>query len=778
MKQGAKRKGKNTVQDAIREAAKNAQKEAAKTAEKPEAQVGAKAEAAAKAEEEVKAAEVEAKSKAEKVKADKEAKEAAEKAKVEEEAKAEAKAKAEAEAKAKAEKEAKAAAAKAEAEAKAKAEVEKAAKVKAEAKAKAEKEAKEKADAKAKAEKEAAAAAEQTKRQEELEEQEYQRRFAKHRDELKWLYTELYQNDWMFEELCGQMRRFYTERRKGLKTLDREREANPDWYKKNDMMGMMLYVDNFAGNLKGVESKLDYLEESGVNYVHLMPLLETPKGRSDGGYAVSNFRKVQPELGTMEDLEDLTKACHDKKISVCMDFVMNHTSEDHEWAVRARRGEGEYMSRYFFFDNDRIPQEYEKTVPQVFPTTAPGNFTYLPEIGHYVMTTFYPYQWDLNYRNPRVFNEMMYNFLFFANVGIDVIRIDAVPYIWKELGTDCRNLPRVHTIVRMMRMIGEIVCPGILLLGEVVMEPSKVAPYFGTVEKPECHMLYNVTTMATTWNSVATRDTRLLKNQMDILSGLPKEYVFLNYLRCHDDIGWGLDYDTLKWWGMEERPHKQYINDFFLGKTEDSYSRGELYNADPVTGDARFCGTTASMCGVEKAGFEQDADQMNSAIKRDLMLHAFMFMQSGIPVLYSGDEIGQVNDYSYKDDPEKAADSRYIHRGKFRWDLEENIHKKGTVEERIFDGLKKLETIRKSEKAFLTTAGFHTLETYEQAVICIVREYEGEKIVGLFNFSEFGKMAWINEDDGMYRDLLTGKEMKASGVMMPGNGFFWLKKEN
>lgn len=216
----------------------------------------------------------------------------------------------------------------------------------------------------------------------------------------------------MFEELCGQMHRFYTERRKGLKTLDREREANPDWYKKNDMMGMMLYVDNFAGNLKGVESKLDYLEESGVNYVHLMPLLETPKGRSDGGYAVSNFRKVQPELGTMDDLEDLTKACHDKKISVCMDFVMNHTSEDHEWAVRARRGEGEYMSRYFFFDNDRIPQEYEKTVPQVFPTTAPGNFTYLPEIGHYVMTTFYPYQWDLNYRNPRVFNEMMYNFLF------------------------------------------------------------------------------------------------------------------------------------------------------------------------------------------------------------------------------------------------------------------------------------------------------------------------------------------------------------------------------
>lgn len=610
-----------------------------------------------------------------------------------------------------------------------------------------------------------------------LEDREYQKRFERHFDELKWLYTEVYQNDWMFDELCKQMYQFYKERKEELKALDRRREADPDWFKKNDMMGMMLYVDNFADNLQGVRAKLDYLKQCHVNYVHLMPLLESPKGRSDGGYAVADFRKVQPELGTIQDLEEVTAACHERNISVCMDFVMNHTSEDHEWAVRAKQGEGEYMSRYFFFDNDTIPQMYEKTVPQVFPTTAPGNFTYYPEIGHYVMTSFYPYQWDLNYRNPRVFNEMMYNFLFFANAGIDVIRIDAVPYIWKELGTDCRNLPRVHTIVRMMRMIGEIVCPGILLLGEVVMEPSKVAPYFGTVEKPECHMLYNVTTMATTWNSLATRDTRLLKRQMDVLAELPKDYVFLNYLRCHDDIGWGLDYGTLRSWGMEERPHKQYINDFFTGAAGGSYSRGELYNADPVTGDARFCGTAASMCGVEKAGFEQDAEQMEYAIARDLMLHAFMFTESGIPMLYSGDEVGQTNDYSYKEIPEKALDSRYIHRGKFNWNLVEEIEKEGTVSERIFHGLEKLEEIRAREKVFVSNAGFYTLETYEQAVICIVREYEGEKLIGLFNFSEFDKMAWIDQQDGEYEDLVTGKKMKASGVLVPGNGFFWLKRK-
>lgn len=621
----------------------------------------------------------------------------------------------------------------------------------------------------------AAASAEDVKVREDAE---YQRRFDRHFDELKWLYMEVYQNEWMFDELCKQMYRFYTERKKSLKQMDRDREQKPDWFKKNDMLGMMLYVDNFAGNLQGVKNKLDYLKESHVNYVHLMPLLKTPKGRSDGGYAVADFRQVQPELGTMDDLREVADACHERDMSVCMDFVMNHTSEDHEWAVRAKQGDGEYMSRYFFFHNYDIPAQFEKTVPQVFPTTAPGNFSYCQENGHYVMTTFYPYQWDLNYRNPRVFNEMMYNFLFFANAGIDVIRIDAVPYIWKELGTDCRNLPRVHTIVRMMRMIGEIVCPGILLLGEVVMEPSKVAPYFGTVEKPECHMLYNVTTMATMWNSVATRDARLLKKQMDILAALPKDYVYLNYLRCHDDIGWGLDYPTLRGWGMEERPHKQYINDFFTGTIEGSFSRGELYNADPVTGDARFCGTAASMCGVEKAGFEQDDEQMQHAIARDLMLHAFMFTQSGIPMLYSGDEVGQTNDYTYKEIPDKAPDSRYIHRGKFNWELVDQIKEEGSVSERIYHGLEHLEKIRAQEPVFVSNAVFYTLETYEQSIICVVRENEGERMIGLFNFSEFDKTAWINEADGVYQDLVTGKEMVAVAVGVPGNGFFWLKRKN
>ena len=602
----------------------------------------------------------------------------------------------------------------------------------------------------------------------------FAQRMEKHQDELRWLYMELYGNDAMYAELCEQMHDYYLKRSTELKKRDIKKEKNPDWFKEKEMLGMMLYIDNFAGNLKGVEKKLTYLKECNVNCLHLMPFLDTPRGKSDGGYAVADFRKVRPDLGTMKDLARLTEKCHENGMNVCMDFVMNHTSEEHEWAKRARAGEGEYMSRYFFYDNGDIPARYEKTVPQVFPTTAPGNFTWLPEIGHYVLTTFYPYQWDLNYRNPRVFNEMMYNFLFLANQGMDIIRIDAVPYIWKELGTSCRNLKEVHTIVRMMRMIAEIVCPSVILLGEVVMEPEKVVPYFGTVEKPECHMLYNVTTMATTWNSIATRDIRLLKKQMDIVSRLPKQYTFLNYLRCHDDIGWGLDFDTMKQWGMEEPSHKRYLNDYFTGKIAGSISRGELYNDDPVTQDARFCGTTASMCGIEAAGFEGNAEKMQTAIQEDLMLHAYMLTQSGIPMLYSGDELGQVNDYSYKDDAEKASDSRYLHRGAFLWELADKRKDLSTVQGQLFQMLNRLEQIRRQENVFSQEAEVYTYDVHNDSILGILREYKGERFIALFNFSESEQTAWMQEE-GIFRNLVNGEIVEVKDPVLKGYEFVWMK---
>lgn len=602
---------------------------------------------------------------------------------------------------------------------------------------------------------------------------EYTKRFDERYDELKWLYCELYNNNMeAFDWLCDSLYGYYQERNADLKKLDRSRVKNPDWYKQNDLLGMMMYTNAFAGTLKGVKEKLPYVKSCGVDYLHFMPLLESPKGRDDGGYAVADFRKVKPELGTMEDLEDLTAECHRQGISCCLDFVMNHTSEDHEWARAARNGDPVARSRYFFYDDWFVPNIYEETVPEVFPTTAPGNFTWINDCNQVVMTTFYPYQWDLNYANPMVFNDMVGNMLYMANRGIDVIRLDAVPYIWKQIGTNCRNLPQVHTLVRMMRIISEIVCPGVLLLGEVVMEPSKVVPYFGTVDKPECHMLYNVTTMASTWNTIATKNVGLLKRQMDQVCALPKDYVFLNYLRCHDDIGWGLDYDWLAQFGIDEVAHKKFLNDYFTGKGYNSDSRGELYNDDPRLGDARLCGTTASLSGLEAGQYEANADKIEQAIACDLMLHGYLLAQSGIPVLYSGDEIGQTNDYTYKNDPDKCADSRYLHRGNFPWDKVEN---KDPVAMKIFDALRHMEDIRASHDVFSCNANVYTIETGCASVLGIVREYAGHELRAFFNFSNMDQLIWTMPEDqaDIYTDLISGKTLRKLGAVMPRYGCWW-----
>ena len=606
--------------------------------------------------------------------------------------------------------------------------------------------------------------------------QEFSARFSHHEAELHRLYSELYHGDEQaWDYFLNLLLKAYEARPESLRKMDRAREEFPDWYKGNELTGMLMYVNAFAGTLKGVQSKLDYIEDCGVNYLHLMPLLESPADKSDGGYAVSDFRKVQPELGTMDDLAALADDCHARGIAVCLDFVMNHTSEDHEWARRAREGDVSCQQRYFFYDNWDIPNAYETTVPQVFPTTAPGNFSWCPEVGKVVMTTFWPYQWDLNYANPMVFNDMTDNMLFLCNHGIDVIRLDATPYIWKALGTTCRNLPQVHTLVRMMRMVCEIVCPGTMLLGEVVMEPSKVVPYFGSEEKPECHMLYNVTTMASTWHTVATRDVKLLKHQLGQVFALPKMYTFLNYLRCHDDIGWGLDYDFLGRFGQQEIPHKRFLNDYFCGWLPGSPSRGELYNDDPRLGDARMCGTTASLCGIQSALQSGDGAALDAAIRLDVMLHAYMFTLSGIPVLYAGDEIGQLNDDHYRDDPIKAGDSRYLHRGDMNWDAAERRKDADAVEGRVFQAVRRLEDIRAAKAVFSGAADTWVIETGDDRVLGIGRWHKGEKLIALFNFGDREVIIHLGET-APFTDLWTGEPRSAWAVNLKSRDFAWLFK--
>ena len=608
-------------------------------------------------------------------------------------------------------------------------------------------------------------------------EPEFEARFRRHEDELKWLYYELYHDDEeAYRYFVSMLYRTWQERPESLKKIDRECEKQPYWYKDRCLTGMLMYTDAFAGTLRGVQKHLDYLEDCGVNYLHLMPLLQSPEGRSDGGYAVSDFRKVEPRLGTMEDLLALSEDCHRRGMKLCLDFVMNHTSEDHEWARAAAEGDPVCQAKYFFYDGWDIPNIYEQTVPQVFPTTAPGNFTWCAKAGKVVMTTFYPYQWDLNYANPMVMNDMTDNMLFLCNHGIDIIRLDAVPYIWKELGTNCRNLPQVHALVRMMRMACEIACPACILLGEVVMEPSRVVPYFGTVDKPECHLLYNVTTMATTWHTVATKDVRLLEHQLRQVFSLPKQYTFLNYLRCHDDIGWGLDYPFLAQFGMQEIPHKRFLNDYFTGRIPGSPARGELYNDDPRLGDARLCGTSASLCGLESALEAEEQERTDLAIRKCVMLHAYMLSLSGIPVLYSGDEIGQRNDRSYHDDPLKREDSRYLHRGSMDWSAAEARNQEGTVENRIFSAIIRLEQIRRAQAVFDADAECNIEETESTRVLGIRRAGRGEEMLAYYNFSDEDETVFCRED-GRYTDLIAGK-MRDGGVLrLPAGSFIWLLRE-
>ena len=443
--------------------------------------------------------------------------------------------------------------------------------------------------------------------------------------------------------------------------------------------------------------------------------------------------------------------------------------------MRAKAGDPEYQARYMMYDNYDIPRIYEWTVPEVFPNTAPGNFTWNEQMHKFVLTSFYPFQWDLNYKNPVVFNEMVYNLLFLANCGVEVLRIDAVPYIWKELGTTCRNLPQVHTIMRMVRLICEIVCPGVLLKGEVVMAPKELPIYFGTHDKPECHLLYNVSTMVNTWGALATADTRLLREMVDTIAALPPQCSFVNYLRCHDDIGWGLDEDAVRRLGFDPLQHKIFLYRFFDGEYEGSYARGALYNYDEKSLDARSCGTTASLCGIEKGEYEGDPKQVETGIHRDLMLHAFMISLSGIPMLSSGDEIGQLNDWSYKDDPSRAADSRNIHRSPFNWDAASHRHDPSTVQGQIFEGLQKMKTLRSQHDAFNTDARVYTMDTGDNGVLCLVREYGGERLYCVYNFTNYVKDLAMPAFTGKEEDLFTGVHAGQGKLLLPEYGYMWLR---
>ena len=516
------------------------------------------------------------------------------------------------------------------------------------------------------------------------------------------LYGERDDFDEQMKHLVETMARQYRNRPDELKQTDIEREENHNWFLSQDWVGMALYPDGFASDLKGLESRVSYFQELGVNLVHIMPILKCPVGKSDGGYAVSNYREVDERIGTMNDLVSLIDTFHKRDILTVLDVVVNHTSNEHEWAIRARKGEKKYQDYYYLFENREVPDMFEETLPEIFPETAPGNFTWDEDMQKWVMTVFNDFQWDLNYTNPEVFIEMMDIILFIANKGADIVRLDAVAFLWKKIGSNSQNEREAHLILQLMKDCCQVVAPGVLFIAEAIVAPVEVIKYFGedAINAKECEIAYNATFMALLWDAVATKNAKLLYQAIQSLPDKLDRATWLNYVRCHDDIGLGFDDEAISRVGYQPAQHRKFLLDYYTGNYGDSIARGLPFGHNHKTGDARISGSLASLVGLEYALEQQNETLIENAVNHILLLNSLIMSFGGIPLLYYGDELGTLNNCDYLNDEHKKGDSRWAHRPKIDWKIADKRHQSGTIEYRIFSALKKMIAVRKEIPAF------------------------------------------------------------------------------
>lgn len=546
------------------------------------------------------------------------------------------------------------------------------------------------------------------------------------------LYGEIYDAIYFIEELFYAMAESWINRPKDLKILDRKREMDPQWFQSEQMLGAVCYVDLFAGDLKGLHQKIPYLLELGVTYLHLMPLFKTPEGENDGGYAISSYREVNPNIGTMDELIDLAKELRKNSISLVLDFVFNHTSNEHEWALKAQTGDPIFENYYWIYPDRRMPDAYEAHLREIFPDEHPGAFTYFESIDKWVWTTFHSYQWDLNYQNPAVFVEMAREMLFLANAGVDILRLDAVAFIWKRMGTSCENLPEAHLLIKAFNLIARIAAPSLLFKSEAIVHPDDVIKY---ISPEKCQISYNPLLMALLWESLATREVRLLKHSMQKRLALPDQCAWVNYVRCHDDIGWTFsDDDAAELW-INGFDHRQFLNEFYRGRFQGSFARGLPFQENPKTGDSRISGTCASLAGLEKALAVETKKEVELAIRRIALIHGVILTIGGIPLIYLGDELGTLNDYHYLEDKSKAHDSRWVHRPKFDNKKFNNRTKKNSIEGKLYKDLLKLIQIRKTNSVF-RNLNTEILNTDNPHVFGYTRKSNSDYIIVLANFSE------------------------------------------
>jgi amylosucrase len=570
-----------------------------------------------------------------------------------------------------------------------------------------------------------------------------------------------------------------------LRRLDRRREIDPAWFQRARMQGYVCYVDRFCGTLPGLPATLDYLGELGITYLHLMPLLRPRPGENDGGYAVADYRAVDPRLGTMDDLEDVARALHERDMSLCVDLVLNHTAREHPWAQGWLAGDPARAGFYTAFPDRRMPDAYDATIPEVFPDRAPGSFSWVPEAcdgaGGWVWTTFWPYQWDLDYTNPAVTLAMLGEITWLANRGIDVFRMDAVPFMWKRLGTSCQNQPEAHTLLQLLHALTRLAAPGVVFKAEAIVSPDDLVPYLGGHDRyrPECELAYHNQLMVLLWSSLATGDARLAGHALRRMRPIPPSTSWVTYVRGHDDIGWAISDVDAAAVDAGGSGHRRFLNDFFAGRFPGSYARGALFQENEATGDARISGSAASLCGIEDALERDDPAALDAGIRRLVLLYSVVYAYGGIPLLYMGDELALRNDTGYLTDPERAPDNRWMHRPPMDWDVAARRSDPATPEGRVFEWMQRLGAARRTLVSLRGNAASEILDVGDDAVLAWRRRHpRGGTFVGLANFGDrartvdadtvtgFGTFPQVLGSDGPL-------VLQDGRLLLPALGFAW-----
>ena len=615
----------------------------------------------------------------------------------------------------------------------------------------------------------------------------FAKRFLNQLPTIEVLFNEVYGNhpnrNQYFDALLESLIKHYQERSTTLLKKDADKEKKGNWFLSNQITGMSLYVDRFAGSLKGLAEKLNYFEELGVNFLHLMPVFESPAGESDGGYAVSNFRKVDDRFGNNDDLHALIQKMNANNMYLMLDIVLNHTSHHHEWAQKAKGGDTYYQDFFYFYENRDIPNQLDQTMPEIFPESSPGSFTYVEACNKWVMTVFHHYQWDLNYSNPAVLVAMLENILHYGNLGVDILRIDAPAFIWKQIGTTCQNLPQAHTLLRLIKQCVMVATPGMAILGEAIVAPNEIIKYFGTDDyvARECDIAYNATQMALQWDALATGDTRVMLSAQHPILQKPFGCTWISYTRCHDDIGLGYDDYMIERAGLNAYQHRTYLKNYFAGWHEGSPSAGALFSVNPKTGDARISGSLASLCGLEKAIEWNHPPSIEDALKKIILMQAQSMFMGGIPMLFYGDELAYTNDYSYLQDPAKSYDNRWMHRPIIDWNKNEKRKLEGSYEAVIFNETKKLIATRNKLEIFSDHKNVTWMTPHNIHVASFIRSMNDKRIYCLFNYKHTASfITWYafkehGERPTHLKDHWTGSTYQVGNdneyFVLPGYGF-------